>query len=174
MATLLLVTAALQAQEQPRIRVEASVLSFPTGDWDSWRAVVNQSGVLQGEVGEAAFSSTTIPAQALARIQALARCVVAVPEPRFQGCPMIEPPPPMSLLRVRVGGSSRDVELCEPILEPGTNVRRKVAARVALELLIAVRDLVPRRAYDYRIEYRPAAQALPDPSNHCPWVTEVR
>jgi hypothetical protein len=87
---------------------------------------------------------------------------------------MIEPPGPYSLLRVRVGGKRRDLELCVPgDVDSHQAIRRKVAARAALELLIAVRGLLPREAYDYRASYRVTSGSLPSFTGDCAAVHQV-
>ena len=152
------VCAATMAEETRPITVEASVMVFggKPGSY-SWRGVLHPSGILQGKVGDSPFSSTTVSAGALARVRALANCLVATPDPEFQGVPIMDPPPPeVSTLRVRVGSSSREIELCDPSQEPPVTMAKRRSAGVALELLIALRDLVPREAYDYRGEFRKA------------------
>ena len=156
------------AEEPARITVEASVVVFMSRhDSDSWRGVLGPSGVLQGKVGDTPFSSTTVSPSAVASVQALAECLVTLPDPGFQGCPIFDPPPPMSLLRVRVGSRVRELELCDPSQEPPVTRAKRRSARVALELLIAMRDRVPREAYDYRAEFREPSRRLPGAHDSC-------
>jgi hypothetical protein len=155
------------ADEGVRVSVD---VAFAPDQAKNWRLWLDGGGRVWGDVEDVRFSAAELPAGALREIRGLARCVMAVPEPRFPAPPIsdtAEPLPPFAILKVRIGAKSRKVFIA-PNIAVGPGVQD---AWPAIKLLLLLRGLVADpRAYDYRAWLHSLARRKTE--TRCPWLTE--
>jgi hypothetical protein len=162
------------AQEQVPFSVKAGTFVFGSApEGSAWSILVGSTGNASGDVGDVAFSRA-VSASVRERLRVLAACVATSSEIGFGGCPMIEPPPPITWLNLQYGSKHVRSELCYPSVADGSDPATQAHSRAVLEMLITLRDLAPKAAYDYRSEFRAAATELPEMSLTCPSVGRPR